>query len=220
MEFAGQIVSSSGFRPNLGFLWGLREFPTPSSIQELRSFLGMVNQITAYHPHIAKHTGILQALLKKDVAFLWMEDHQHAFDKLKSDVIRALELNHFNTIWKTQLVTEASRLHRLGFDLLQTGGTETKVVQCGSRSTSQAEKNYSTLEFELTAIVWAVSKCRFFLRGIRGFQIITDHRPLVGIFAKALPQIDNTRITRLREKVMDCPFEVKWLTTLKCSADL
>ena len=88
---------------------------------------------------------------------------------------------------------------------------KTKVVQCGSTLLSQAEKNYSTLELELTAIVWAINKCDFFLKGINKFEVVTDHRPLIGIFAKSLPQIDNARITRLREKVSDRPFEVKWL---------
>ena len=50
-----------------------------------------------------------------------------------------------------------------------------------------------------------------FLKGISKFEVITDHRPLIGIFAKSLPQIDNARITRLREKVSDRPFEVRWL---------
>ena len=58
-------------------------------------------------------------------------------------------------------------------------------------------------ELELTAIVWAVQKCKFFLRGIERFEVITYHRPLVGIFAKSLPQIDNTRITCLCEKILD-----------------
>ena len=51
----------------------------------------------------------------------------------------------------------------------------------------------------------------FFLKGIEKFEVITDHRPLIGIFAKLLPQIDNARITRLQEKVSNRPFEVKWL---------
>ena len=88
---------------------------------------------------------------------------------------------------------------------------KTKVIQCGSRSLSAAEKNYSTLELELTAIVWAIQKCSFFLKGINHFEVLTDHRPLVGIFSKNMPQIDNARITRLREKVLHQPFSVKWM---------
>ena len=65
VKFAGQMVSSKGVRPNPDFLQGLRDFPTPKSLQELRSFLGMVNQISTYHPHVARHTGVLQMLLKK-----------------------------------------------------------------------------------------------------------------------------------------------------------
>ena len=66
--------------------------------------------------------------------------------------------------------------------MLQSKDGNTKVVKCGSRSLSQSEKNYSTLEFELTAIMWAIQKCRYFVRGIETFDIVTDHRPLLGIF--------------------------------------
>ena len=68
-----------------------------------------------------------------------------AFSKLKNEVIVTLALNHFGASWNTQLITDASRLHGLGFVLLQHKGTSTKVIQCGSRSLSQAERNYSTL---------------------------------------------------------------------------
>ena len=59
--------------------------------------------------------------------------------------------------------------------------------------------------------MWAIHKCNFFLKGIEKFKVVTDHRPLIGILAKAMPQIENTRITRLREKVLDYPFEVTWV---------
>ena len=57
--------------------------------------------------------------------------------------------------------------------------------------------------------MWAMQKCKFFLKGIERFEIIMDHRPLVGIFEKSLPQINNTRITCLREKIIDYLFIVK-----------
>ena len=200
-----------GVQPNPVYLQGIRDFPASKTISELRSFLGMVNHLSAYHPKIARHTGVLQALLKKNTSFLWLEDQQAAFDRLKSDLLSALSLNHFDPSWSKRLVTDASRLHGLGFVLMQHQDDKKKVIQCGSRSLLPAEKNYSTLELELTAIVWAIQKCNFFLKGIEKFEVVKNHRPLIGIFAKPMPQIDNTRITRLREKILDRPFEVKWM---------
>ena len=211
VEFAGQIVSHNGVHPNTAYLQGIWDFPAPTTAAELRSFLGMINQLSTYHPGIARHTGVLQALLKKNTAFLWMDEHQAAFDKLKSYMLLALALNHFNPSWRTRLITDASRLHGLGFVLMQHREDKTAVIQCGSRSLSPAEKNYSTLELELAAIVWAIQKCNFFIKGIEKFEVVTDHRLLVGIFAKPMPQIDNARITRLREKILDLPFDVKWM---------
>ena len=142
VEFAGQIVSKQGVQPNPTYMQGIKDFASPKTTAELRSFLGMVNQLSTYHPEIARHTGILQTLLKKDTAFLWMKEHQQAFDRLKSDLLTTLSLNHFNPSWNTRLVTEASRLHGLGFVLMQHHEDKTAVIQCGSRSLSSAEKNY------------------------------------------------------------------------------
>ena len=75
-EFAGQIISNNRVQPNPAYLQGIRDFPAPKTIAELRSFLGMVNQLSVYHPGIARHTGELQKLLKKDTAFLWPEDQK------------------------------------------------------------------------------------------------------------------------------------------------
>ena len=211
VEFAGQIVSHTGVQPDPSCLQGIRDFPIPKSVSELRSFLGMVNQLSTYHPGLAKHTGILQSLLRKDTAYLLLEEHQEAFNQLKADLLKTLALNHFDPSWTTRLITDASRLHGLGFVFMQHSGEKTKIIQCGSCSLSNAEKNYSTLELELTAIVWAVQKCSFFLKGINHFEVLTDHGPLMGIFAKNMPQIENARIARLREKVLHQSFEVKWM---------
>ena len=94
---------------------------------------------------------------------------------------------------------------------MQRKNDKVKVIQCGSRSLSSAEKNHSTLELELAAIVWVVQKCNFFLKGIEQFEVVTDHRPLISIFAKNLNQIDNKRVVRLREKILDHPFKIEWM---------
>jgi hypothetical protein len=59
------------------------------------------------------------------------------------------------------------------------------------------EKNYSTIERELTAIVWGCKQFRPYIRG-RKFTIVTDHKPLTWIFKMNDP---STRIMRLKLKL-------------------
>ena len=61
------------------------------------------------------------------------------------------------------------------------------------------------------AIQWAIQKCDFYLRGLPNFDIWTDHKPLVGIFDKCLHQLDNPRLTRMREKLTVYSFTVQWV---------
>ena len=50
-----------------------------------------------------------------------------------------------------------------------------------------------------------------YLRGLPNFDIWTDHKPLVGIFDKCLHQLDNPRLTRMREKLTVYSFTVQWV---------
>ena len=43
------------------------------------------------------------------------------------------------------------------------------------------------------------------------FDVLTDHRPLVGIFRKQLSMLENNRLMRMREKIIEFTFEVKWV---------
>ena len=61
------------------------------------------------------------------------------------------------------------------------------------------------------AIQWAAMKCDYYLRGLPTFQVLTDHRPLVGIFNQCLTQIDNPHLLCMREKLMPYCFTMKWV---------
>lgn len=71
-------------------------------------------------------------------------------------------------------------------------------------------KNYATIELGCSSILWAVQKCYYYLRGLKGFKIITDHRPLVGVFDKPLSVLTNNRLQRIRENLVTYKFVVEW----------
>ena len=43
------------------------------------------------------------------------------------------------------------------------------------------------------------------------FDILADHRPLVGIFRKQLSMLENNRLMRMHEKIIEFTFKVKWV---------
>lgn len=117
----------------------------------------------------------------------------------------------FDPSLKTELLTDASRLHGIGYALLQRDRFgKPRLIQCGSRSLSNAQKNYATIELECSAVMWAIQKCDFYLRGLRGFKVVTDHRPLLGIFEKPLSALANDRLQRIRESLVMYTFTMEW----------
>ena len=73
------------------------------------------------------------------------------------------------------------------FDKLSTTKTISlffKIVYCGSKGLTPTQQCYSTIELECLAIIWAIQKCNFYLRGLPIFQVYTDNRPLEGVSKK------------------------------------
>ena len=80
---------------------------------------------------------------------------------------------------------------------------------------SETESRYAITELEMLAAVWAINKCRLYLVGIE-FTVVVDHRPLLALLgslslrAKSLDCIDNPRLLRLRQKLLQYSFHVDW----------
>ena len=55
-----------------------------------------------------------------------------------------------------------------------------------------------------------MTKCDYYLRCMPHFDVITDHRPLVGIFKKKLEELDNPTLQRLVMRTVKFNFEVSW----------
>ena len=177
----------------------------------MRLFLGLVNQLGRFTLDLAQVTSELGTLLQKEVSWNWLPQHQAAFEKTKAILTSAPVVQIFDKGLKTELLTDASRLHGMGFALIQRDqDNQPRLICCGSRSFTATESRYATIELGMRAAQWAVEKFKFFLYGHPSFTLITDHRPLVGIFQKPLEAVHNVRLQHLRERLVDYVFRVEW----------
>ena len=210
VEYCGYRVSESGYTVDDRKTSAIAEFPTPSNITDLRSFLGLANQLGHFTPDIAGAAEPLRDLLRPSRTWLWTAQHDQAFSSVKQRLVAPPILAFYDPGKQTALQTDASRLNGLGYALMQLHGTNWKLVQCGSRFLTSCETRYAVIELEMSAVTWAVKKCRPFLAG-RPFEVVTDHRPLVAILNhKSLPEIENPRLQRLRMKLLDYQFTTSW----------
>ena len=158
--------------------------PTSTNVSQLRSFLGLANQLTAFIPDLAHMTANLYPLLKKCTAWVWTSDMEEGFQLVKL-ILKTTTVQPFNPNLDTILITDALPLFGLGFALLQQQPKDKwSLIQCGLASLTPTQTRYAMIELECMAIQWAIQKCAYHLRGLLTVQVWTNRKPLVGIFQK------------------------------------
>jgi hypothetical protein len=211
VAFSGYVVKQGAIRPSPERAIALKEFPRPENIHELRSFLGLVQQLAGFIPGLSHASEPHYHLLKKEKKWVWSCDLQDAFDTVVKILTCDLVLINFDPSKPTIVLTDASRLKGLGFAFVHTetvdGKERIRLVTCGSRSLKPAEKSYAVVELEALAIKYAVEKCRY---GMQKFTVWTDHRPLLGIWRKQIDKIGNARCQKWRENLSIYNFNVEW----------
>jgi hypothetical protein len=168
-------------------------------------------QLGGFIPDLAHMTATLRELLKKGVAFQWLEDHEDCFRGVKAALTSPMCVRFFDPSKRVELLTDASRLKGLGYALTQMDGDKRVLIKCGSRSLNGAESRYATLELEALAIKWAIASCKHYLMGGPVFTVVTNHKPLVPMFKKGLGDVENARVLRYREQLTQYSFEVVWV---------
>jgi hypothetical protein len=211
INFAGFKVSSKGVSPDPAQIAALKEFPRPHDITGVRSFLGLANQLSGFVPDFAHMTRSLRGLTGKNATFIWLPDHEEEFQTIKRLMTSSMVITHFDPMQAVTVLTDASRLHGLGFAMGHMVEGRFRVVTCGSKSLTATQQRYSTVELECLGVHYAITKCAFYLKGLERFTVLTDHRPLEGVFQKDLYELPNPRLQRIREKLGEFNFEVKWV---------
>lgn len=216
VEFVGYKINGEGTAADTKKIQAIQDFATPINVTELKSFLGLANQLGHFTKELSSAINPLRDLLKTNIVFQWLPEHSKAFDTTKRILCSPPILCHFDPTKPTKLQTDASKNNGLGFVLLQCHNDQWKLVQCGSRLLTDTEKRYAIIELELLAVTWALKKCKIYLLGMNLFILNVDHRPLVSILdKKTLNEIENPRLQRLKEKTLLYSFNTEWVPGAK-----
>ncbi|CAM5080288.1 unnamed protein product [Natator depressus] len=143
----------------------------------LHSFLGLTSWYAKFIPSYASVIEQLWELLGRSSTLVWTTDAQASFETVKDLIVHSPVLALFSPVLPTVVTTDASD-YGLGAVLTQLHEDNTeRTVAFASRTLSNAERKYSTVEKEALACVWAIEKWRTYLWG-RMFKLHTDHSPL------------------------------------------
>ena len=197
VEYLGHKITKNGLKPSDAKLEAVSKAPVPKNVSELKAFLGLVNYYGKFLSHLSTTLSPLHNLLQKGTRFQWKEQHQKAFDTVRSQLISSELLVHYDSDLELVLSCDASP-YGVGAVLAHRfrDGTE-RPIAYASRTLAPAEKRYCQLDKEALAIIFGLKKFHQFLFG-RHFVIFTDHKPLSHLFdsTRAVPQLASARIQR------------------------
>ncbi|KAG8192995.1 hypothetical protein JTE90_028115 [Oedothorax gibbosus] len=175
------------------------------------AFLGLLN---FYGSFLKRRSDILEPLhklLQKDVPWEWTAEHEEAYKASKGLLTTDDLLVHYDEKLPLILTSDASS-YGLGSVLshLLPNGKEAPVAYY-SRTMTKTERNYSQTDKEALAILAGVKKFHSYLLG-RRFRIVTDHRPLLGIFnsTKPIPQMISPRVLRWSLSLQAYDYELEY----------
>ena len=224
VDFAGFKITEDGIQPSDKILEDIRKFPAPRTISEARSWFGLTEQV-AWSYTIKDTMNGFRELLKPNACkeWQWTQSLNKEFNDAKDEIVRRVKdgVKTFSKERKTCLATDWSK-KAVGFLLLQKycGCDMAKAPVCcqegwklifaGGKMCSPAESRYAPIEGEAMAVAWALERAGVFTLGCPDLLVVTDHKPLVCILGdKALEDIPNPRLVRLKEKTLRWKFQIQ-----------
>jgi transposase InsO family protein len=171
VEYLGHVITQDGVSTDPNKIKAISDWETPTSVTQLRSFLGLAG----YYRRFIKHYGLicrpLHDLLKKG-KFHWTPIHDKAFKLLQEALVTAPVLAMPNFAEPFILETDASGTG-IGAVIMQQG----KALAYYSSSLCPRNAALSVYEKEALAIIEALKRWRHYFLGSK-LIIKTDHQSL------------------------------------------
>ena len=206
IKYLGHIIDQNGVRPDPTKVQAVQDFPRPTTVKEVRAFLGFANYYRRHIHNMSQLSVPLANLTRKNVEFDWSDECEQSFEAIKQLLVKYPVLRFPDFTKDFYLSTDASDF-AISAVLEQQHGDELHPVAFISRQLNKAERNYSTTEKECLAIYWAFENLKTYLLGHRT-HVLTDHQPLRDIFKATNP---GGRLTRWSLKLSAYDFDVTYL---------
>ena len=194
ITFLGFKISAKGIDADPAKIKAIVNFPRPTNLTAVRSFVGLSGFYRRKVPKFAQIAEPLTRLTKKvneegtdyrQIAlhkkrrpsdegrvFEWREEQENAFNTLKKAITSSPILVHFDSNLPIQVHTDGS-LKGIGGALYHVIDDELHPFCFQSWLLNSAEKNYSIPEIECLAVVKVSIKCQTYLIG-KPFTVVTD----------------------------------------------
>jgi len=214
INYLGYIIDGQGLHPDPKKVSAITDMPAPKNLNTLRSFLGAINYYSRFIPdmHILRRP--LDYLLKKDVPWTWSPQCQKSFEQFKKILTSKLLLTHYNPKYEIIVAADASNEGVGACILHRFPDHSVKAVSHAARSLTPVERNYSQIEKEALAIMFAVTKFHRMIFG-RHFTLQTDHKPLLQIFGskKGISVHSANRLQRWALQLLSYDFQIEYIKT-------
>jgi hypothetical protein len=202
----GHTVGSNERTPIFDKIEAIRQIPEPTTKKMLRSFLGSCNFYRGYIPHFADTafplTELTKAATKNKIKF--NEEQREAFEMLK------IKLGEATTL-VTPDITRPFVLHTDSSDyavggVLSQYHPETNTlfpIAFVSSKLSPTQRNYSTIEKESYAVIYALDKLDHLLHNAE-ILLYVDHNPLkyITMCAPSSPKLTRWSLSLARYKII------------------
>jgi hypothetical protein len=179
VEYLGFIISEGKVQMDPKKVAGIADWPVPTTLRQLRSFLGFGNYYRRFIRHYSNVTKPLNELLRKDTNFEWTEERDKVFNDLKKRFISQPILIIPDQTKPFFVESDASK-YATGAVLMQKDSNG-DLHPCSfiSQTFSPAERNYQIYDRELLGIIRAIQEWRHYLLGsTHQTTVFTDHQNL------------------------------------------
>lgn len=181
VTYLGHVIGQGKVAPVDAKIQTIVAYPVPTSKRALRRFLGMVGYYRKFCKNFAEVALPLTKLLKKSEKFVWNDACQKAFERLKFLLCHFPVLSSPDFGKPFALAVDASD-DAVGAVLLQqneSDGVEHPVAYF-SKKLNRHQRNYSTIEKELLALILALQHFDVYVcTSQKPLIVYTDHNPLV-----------------------------------------
>ncbi|GJZ12339.1 putative reverse transcriptase domain-containing protein [Tanacetum coccineum] len=151
VQFLGHVVNRDGIHVDPSKVESVKNWKTPESSTEIRSFLGLAGYYRRFIENFSKIAKPLTLLTQKNKTYVWGDEQDEAFRILKEKLCNAPVLALPDGPDDFVVYCDASK-QGFGSVLMQRG----KVIAYASRQLKKHEKNYTTHDLELGAVVFAL----------------------------------------------------------------